>query len=111
MTGLNVTVQKSEMVPIWEVDDVHFLVEILGCRVGTLPMTYLGMPLGASPNSPSIWNPILEKIKRKLAEWKKLYLSKEGKLTLLKIMLSSLPTYFLLLFTISTYMTNRIEKL
>ena len=74
-------------------------------------MTYLRMPLGASPNSPSIWNPILEKIKRKLAKWKKLYLSKGGKLTLLKIMLSSLPTYFLLLFTISTYVTNRIEKL
>ena len=52
------------------------LAEILGCRVGTLPMTYLGMPLGASYNSPSIWNPILEKIEQKLAMWKKLYLSK-----------------------------------
>ena len=57
-------------------------------------MTYLGMPLGASHKSPSIWNPILEKIERKLAEWKKLYLSKDGRLTLLKSMLSSLPTKF-----------------
>ena len=55
---------------------MHALAEILGCRVGTLPMTYLGMPLGASYNSPSIWNPILEKIEQKLAMWKKLYLSK-----------------------------------
>ena len=53
---------KSEMVPIGEVDDVHALAEILGCRVGELPMSYLGMPLGASHNSPSIWNPILEKL-------------------------------------------------
>ena len=67
---------KSEMVPIGEVVDVHALAEFLGCRVGTLPMSDLGMPLGASHNSPSIWNPILEKIKRKLAGWKKLYLSK-----------------------------------
>ena len=67
---------KSEMVPIGEVVDVHALAEFLGCGVGTLPMSYLGMPLGASHNSPSIWNPILEKIKRKLAGWKKLYLSK-----------------------------------
>ena len=57
---------------------MHALAEILGCRVGTLPMTYLGMPLGASYNSPSIWNPILEKIEQKLAMWKKLYLSKGG---------------------------------
>ena len=52
----------SEMVPIGEVDDVHALADILGCRVGTLPISYLGMLLGASHNSPSIWNPILEKI-------------------------------------------------
>ena len=62
MTGLKVNVQKSEIVPIGEIDDVHALAEILGCRVGTLPISYLGMPLGTSHNSPSIWNPIFEKI-------------------------------------------------
>ena len=56
VTGLKVNVQKSEMVPIGEVNDIHALAEILGCRIGTLPMSYLGMPLGAS------WNPILEKL-------------------------------------------------
>ena len=69
------------------------------------------MPLGASHNSPSIWNPILEKIERKLAGWKKLYLSKGGRLMLLKRTLSSLPTYFLSLFTILTHVANKIEKL
>ena len=68
ITGLKVNMHKSEMVPIGEVDDVHALADILECRVGTLPMSYLGMSLGASHNSPSIWNPILEKIERKLAE-------------------------------------------
>ena len=76
--GLKVNVHKSEMFPIGEVVDVHALVEILGCRVGTFPMSYLGMLLGASHNSHSIWNPMLEKIERKLARWKKLYLSKGG---------------------------------
>ena len=45
--GLKVNVQKSEMVPIGEIDDVHALAKILGCKVGTLPMSYLGMPLEA----------------------------------------------------------------
>ena len=80
VTGLKVNVHKSEMVPIGEVDDMHALVDILGCRVGTLPMSYLGMLLRVSHNSLSIWNPILEKFKRKLAGWKKLYLSKGGRL-------------------------------
>ena len=74
-------------------------------------MMYLGMPLEASNKSPSIWNPILEKMERKLAGWKKLYLSKGGRLTLLKSTLSSLPTYFLSLFTIPTHVANKIEKL
>ena len=65
------------MVPIGEVDDVHALAEILGCKVGKLPMFYLGMRLGTSHNSPSIWNPILEKLEWRLAGWKKLYFSKE----------------------------------
>ena len=92
VTSLKVNVAKSEMVP--EVNNVQALAEILGCRVGALPITYLGMPLGAPHKSPSIWNPILEKFERKLAGWKKLYLSKDGRLTLLKSTLSSLPTYF-----------------
>ena len=96
VTGLKVNIAKNEMVPIGEVNNVQALVEILGCRVGALPMTYLGMPLGAPYKSPSIWNPILEKFERKLAGWKKLYLSKGGRLTLLKSTLSSLPTYFYL---------------
>ena len=70
MTSLKVNAAKSEMVPIGEVNDVHALVETLGCRVGALLMTYLGMLLGASHKSPSIWNPILEKIERKLEGWK-----------------------------------------
>ena len=87
-------VHKSEMTPIGEVVDVHALAEILGCKVGSLLMSYLGMPLGASHNCPSIWNPILEKIERKLVGWKRLYLSKGGRLMLLKSTLSSLPTFF-----------------
>ena len=54
VTSLKVNVHKSEMVPIGEVSNVHILVEILGYRVRTLPMSYLSMPLGASHKSPSI---------------------------------------------------------
>ncbi|XP_065634088.1 uncharacterized protein LOC136069461 [Quercus suber] len=81
VTGLKVNVAKSEMVPIGEVNNLHALAEILGCRVGALPMTYLGMPLEASHKSPSIWNPILEKINQKLAGWKKLEASIESSLS------------------------------
>ena len=107
---MKVNVSKSELVPIGEVNNVHALAEILGCRIGSLPMTYLGMPLGTSHKSPSIWNPILEKFHGKLARWKKLYLSKGGRLTLLKSTISSIPTYYLSLFTIPSHVVIRLRR-
>ena len=91
---------KSEIVPVGGVENLNVLACVLCCRVGSLPMTYLSMPLGAHCKDSSIWNPIIEKMERRLSSWKRLYLSKGGRLTLLKNTLSSLPTYFLSLFTI-----------
>ena len=68
--GLKVNVRKSEMIPIGAVDNVHALVEILRCRVGTLPKSYLGLPFGGPHKSTSM-NLVLEKIERKLAGWQK----------------------------------------
>ena len=65
--GLKVNVGKSEIVPIGEVNNLNALANILQCRVGSLPMKYLGMPLGTSFKTASIWNPILEKMEKKLS--------------------------------------------
>jgi hypothetical protein len=46
-------------------------------------MTYLGMPLGASFKSIFIWNEVIEKVERRLASWKELYLSMGGRVTLI----------------------------
>ncbi|RVW17395.1 Transposon TX1 uncharacterized 149 kDa protein [Vitis vinifera] len=42
-----VNLDKSELIPIGRVENVEELVEELGCKVGRLLSTYLGMPLGA----------------------------------------------------------------
>ena len=74
-------------------------------------MIYLGMPLGTLYKTASIWNPILERMKKKLLGWKRLYLSEGGRLTLLKSTLSSLPTYYLSLFTIPKAVATRLEHI
>ena len=90
MSRLHINFAKSELVPVGDVLNMGELVAILGCRQSSLPMTYLGLPLGAKFKDRAIWNPILEKMERKLASWKRLYLSKGGKVTLLKSTLSFL---------------------
>ena len=66
-TSLKVNVGKSEIVPVGEVNNLDALANILQCRVGSLLMKYLGMPLGISFKTTSIWNPILEKMEKKLS--------------------------------------------
>jgi hypothetical protein len=106
--GLRVNLAKSEMVPVGVMDSMQPLADLLCCRIGALPMLYLGMPLGAQYKALNVWNSVLEKIERRLANWQTLYLSKGGRLTLLKSTLASLPTYFLSLFTIPVSVARRI---
>jgi hypothetical protein len=91
---LRINLGKSEIVPIGDVEDVEGLAQLLGCRVVSLPMIYMGLPLGASYKTTSIWNGVIEKMERQLAGWKRMYLSKGVRLTLLKSTISNLPTYF-----------------
>jgi hypothetical protein len=110
-SGLRINLGKSEIVPIGEVANVEGLAQLLGCRVASLPMTYLGLLLGASYKVASIWNGVIEKMERRLVEWKRMYLSKGGRLTLLTSTLSNLPMYNLSLFPIPMGVANRLDKL
>jgi len=111
VSGLKVNLAKSLLVPVGNVDNVAELASILGCRTSSLPLKYLGMPLGARHKATSIWDDIVVKMERHLASWQKLYLSKSARVTLIKSTLSNLPTYFMSIFPIPTHVANRIEKL
>jgi hypothetical protein len=110
-SGLRINLGNSEIVPIGVVEDVKGLAQLLGCWVASLPMTYLGLPLGASYKAVSIWNGVIEKMEQQLAGWKRMYLSKGGQLTLFKSALSNLPTYYLSLFPIPVGVANPLDKL
>ena len=69
--------------------------EVLGCKVGSLPSTYLGLPLGAPYKSSKVWEGVEERFKKRLVLWKRQYLSKGRRQTLIKGTLSSLPIYFM----------------
>ena len=67
ITGLKVNVGKNEIVPVGDVGNLNALARTLCCKVGTLPIRYLGMPLGAHYKDSSIWNPIIEKMEKRLS--------------------------------------------
>ena len=108
---LTLIIGKSEIVLIGEVGNIDALATILCCGVGSLPLKYLGMSLGTPYKTTSMRNPILERMEKKLSGWKRLYLSKESRLTLVKSTLSSLPSYYLFLFVILVAVADRLERL
>uniref|UniRef100_A0A2N9GI39 Reverse transcriptase domain-containing protein n=1 Tax=Fagus sylvatica TaxID=28930 RepID=A0A2N9GI39_FAGSY len=92
VSGLKINLNKSEMVPVGKVPNLEDLA-------------------GANFKSKSISDPILEKMGHKLSGWQRMYLSKGGKVTLIKSTLSSLPTYFMSLFLNPASVALRIDKI
>lgn len=48
ISGLKINLEKSELILVGRVPIMEELVDILGCKVGSLPSKYLGLPLGAT---------------------------------------------------------------
>ena len=111
VSGLKINLSKSELLPMANVTNLEELVVILDCKHVTLPMKYLGFPLGVKCKEKTIRNPIINRMEKRLARWRHLYLSKKGKVMLIKSTLSSLPNYFLSLFPIPIDVANHIEQL
>ncbi|XP_009630460.2 uncharacterized protein [Nicotiana tomentosiformis] len=89
-----------------DMDQLTFLKQL-----GSLPTTYLGLPLGALQKDTSVWNPVIERVEKQLAGWQKWYLSKGGKEVLIKSTLSSIPTYYLSLLQAPVSITEKLERL
>uniref|UniRef100_A0A2N9HY77 Reverse transcriptase zinc-binding domain-containing protein n=1 Tax=Fagus sylvatica TaxID=28930 RepID=A0A2N9HY77_FAGSY len=76
VSGLKINLSKSEIVPVGDVPHIVELRQILGCKQSVLPLQYLGLPLGSTFKEQTIWTPVLERVEKRLASWKRLYLSK-----------------------------------
>ncbi|WMV07496.1 hypothetical protein MTR67_000881 [Solanum verrucosum] len=102
---------EQEFLVSSKVPNLPSLARILGGRTGDLPTTYLGMPLGAKCKSIGIWNGVIEKCEKRLANWKSQYLSLRGRLTLINSVLDSMPTYMMSLFPIPDGVIDRLDAL
>ncbi|KAJ9705752.1 hypothetical protein PVL29_003718 [Vitis rotundifolia] len=108
---LRINLAKSEIIPVGEVEGVNEMAVELGCRLGQLPAVYLGLPLGAPNKAVFVWDGVEEKVRRRLALWKRQYLSKGGRITLLKSTLANMPVYQMSLFRMPKSVARRLDKL
>ena len=70
----------------------------MGCKVGSLLFVYLGIKVGANMNRVRNWDPVVEVFRKRLSKWKAYVLSIGGRVTLIKLVLQSLPNYYFSLY-------------
>ena len=85
--------------------------EFLNCRIFSLPLTYLDIPIGANPRRDELWDPVIRKCERKLARWKQRHLSFGGRVTLIQSTLSSIPIYFLSFFRLPGKVADKLIRI
>ena len=68
MSSLRINYEKSAIIPLnYAADWVNGLKAELLCSVMNLPVKYLDIPLDANPKRVETWQPIINKIKKRLS--------------------------------------------
>ncbi|GKV27959.1 hypothetical protein SLEP1_g37069 [Rubroshorea leprosula] len=85
ISGLKINFNKSVLYSFYAPDEWRrTAAAMLNCKSGSLPFTYLGMPIGDVMCRRKAWVPVIENFNRKLAVWKAKCLSIGGRVTLLR---------------------------
>lgn len=93
-TGLKVNFSKSMMVPLNTPDEkMDLLISVVNCQKGSLPFTYLGLPLGTTKPNLENFLPLLQKVEKRLS-CTSFFLSQEGKLEMVNSVFSSSTIYY-----------------
>lgn len=109
-TGLKVNYEKSFLVPLnMDENRANHLAATMGCKVGSMPFTYLGLPLGTTKPTVDEFMPILTRIERRLMGLNKL-LSYSGRLLMVNSVLSSLPTFYMCTLKLPASIIDQIDK-
>ena len=68
MFGLYINFDKLALIPLnHEEELISKMQNVLRCCVTKLPITYLGIPLGENPRRISTWQPIRNKVEKRLS--------------------------------------------
>lgn len=94
LSGLKVNFDKCSVMGV-NVDRgrLETMATSLGCVVGDIPFSYLGVRVEICQKSSNEWMGLIQKFRKRLKLWEDRKISFGGRITLLKSVLSSLPIY------------------
>jgi hypothetical protein len=69
--------------------------DFLNCKRGSIPFSYLGLPVGANPHRSATWDPLIEFLKKRLRSWGNRYVSLGGRIVIINSVLNVIPVFYL----------------
>ncbi|GJR12603.1 RNA-directed DNA polymerase, eukaryota [Tanacetum coccineum] len=112
ISGLKINIQKSNVLGIGVTDDeVSYLANIIRCGASQFPMKYLGVLVGCSMTRCTNWKVVVKKFSAKLPSWKAHLLSVSGWLSLIKLVLGNLSTYYMSIYTMPVSIHKQLESM
>jgi hypothetical protein len=110
-TGLKINFHKSSMVPINLASDrAQIFADLLGCKIASLPFTYLGLPLGTTKPTIQDLKPLVDRIERRVSA-NFMLMSYSGKVTLINSLLTSIATFTMCSIQLNPKILEHIEKI
>jgi mannosylglycoprotein endo-beta-mannosidase len=111
VTGLATNTSKSSAMPIrCNGLNLNYILQPLNFEIRDFPCTYLGMPLSLRCLRKIDYQALLDKIDALLAAWKGSMISREGRLVLLKAVLSSITVYMMTVHKFPAWVITKIEQ-
>jgi hypothetical protein len=109
-TGLKINYHKSQLMPInIDMENAQALAQILGCQVGTMPFTYLGLPLGTTRPTVAELMPLVDRVERRLTSTA-IWLTYGGRVTYINAALTPLLIYALCVLKIPLQLIEFIDR-
>ena len=110
LSGLKINFHKSELFCFGQAKEFEEQYSYLfGCKMGSYPFRYLGLPMHYRKLYNKDWKLIEERIEKKLSGWKGKHLSYGGRLVLINSVLSSLPMFMMSFFEVLRGVLKKIE--
>ncbi|KAL6655429.1 hypothetical protein ACP70R_006255 [Stipagrostis hirtigluma subsp. patula] len=107
---LKVNYRKSVMVPInVPAQKMEILSRTFNCQIGSLPFTYLGLPLGLEKPSVAECYPLVQRVERRMIACSQ-FLTQARRLQMVNSVLSSLPTFYMCSISIPVTVLDQIDK-
>ena len=110
LSGLKINFNKSELFCFGRAkEEQETYKQLFGCELGTLPFTYLGIPIHHRKLTNKEWKCIEDRFEKKLSCWKGKLLSYGGRLVLINSVLTSMPMFLLSFFEVPVGVRKRLD--